>query len=228
MGTPPIWGNLLTWFDTSNIFNDKHAGVLFHLQDETGPKSDAKAAATETNVPPWSLWFIFWFAVHSKTSARTPNIWMRIWPEKRENDTHTHTSHTHCEFPLSPVSIAISAMEIFIVKAGLEEMDNVVLRLEVQIRWGCLWMQIDDWISGFARKIVTWDRLRSSNTLQTDVSPSKQLIPKQTIQPSWNNRAGMGEYVTFVRAQIIASRLYIVLAEFNFKVDLRSVSHGLM
>ena len=50
---------------------------------------------------------------------------------------HTHT----LRFPL------VSAIDMFIVKAGLDEMDNVVLRLEAQIRWGCLWMhteQVDD------------------------------------------------------------------------------------
>ena len=62
-----------------------------------GPKSDAKAAAAGTYVPPWSFWFTV-FANHSKTSfetkiARTPN------DGRSEKRTHTHT-RKHCEFPL--------------------------------------------------------------------------------------------------------------------------------
>ena len=172
------------WF----LFHLQRWSFFFQSGDQNGgrilgPKSDAKAAATGTNVPPWSLWFTV-FANHSKTSfetkiARTPK------DGRSEKRTHTHT----LRFPL------VSAIDMFIVKAGLDEMDNVVLRLEAQIRWGCLWMhteQVDDWISGFAQKNCD---LRSFNTLQNTRNglvscKMLSLIPKQQSKPvrnsAWN------------------------------------------
>ena len=179
------------WF----LFHLQRWSFFFQSGDQNGgrilgPKSDAKAAATGTNVPPWSLWFTV-FANHSKTSfetkiARTPK------DGRSEKRTHTHT----LRIPL------VSAIDMFIVKAGLDEMDNVVLRLEAQIRWGCLWMhteQVDDWISGFAQKNcdLRWDPLTHCKILEMDLFPAKCWVWFRNNNPSQlETQPGMGEDVT--------------------------------
>lgn len=114
-----------------------------------GPKSDAKAAATGTNVPPWSLWFTV-FANHSKASfeteiARTPN------DGRSEKRTHTHT---HWEFPL-----------FLQLKCSLSKQDwmkwtmwcYVWRRRFARAVCGCILSKLMIEFLDLLRKTVTWD-----------------------------------------------------------------------
>ena len=177
------------WF----LFHLQRWSFFFQSGDQNGgrilgPKSDAKAAATGTNVPPWSLWFTV-FANHSKTSFET-----KIARTQRTGEARKGHTHTHCEFPL-----------FLQLTCSLSKQDWMKWTMWCYV-WrrrfagavcGCILSKLMIEFLDLLRKTVTWDPLTHCKILEMDLFPAKCWVWFRNNNPSQlETQPGMGEDVT--------------------------------